>query len=119
MLTPQPHDEIEAQYVKAERMVQGTRRDGGTATATQIVLAMAGVRGALAWVLGRTPWAPLSARDLPNPGPAELLSEHARAEAVRHRSRVVPEGVDRAYVGGIEHALSWARGEADATPPAG
>jgi hypothetical protein len=119
MLTPRPRDEIEAQYAKAERMVQGTRRDGGTATATQIVIAMAGVRGALAWVLGRTPWAPLSARDLPNPGPAELFSEYARAEAVRHRSRMLPAGMDRAYVGGIEHALSWARGEADATPPAG
>ena len=58
-------------------------------------------------------------RDLPNPGPAELFSEYARAEAVRHRSRVLPEGMDRVYVGGIELALAWARGEADATPPAG
>jgi hypothetical protein len=80
---------------------------------------MAGVHEALGWVLGRTPWSPLSGRDLPNPGPAELLSEYARAEAVRHRSRVLPVGMDRVYVGGIEHALSWARGAADATPPAG
>jgi hypothetical protein len=119
MLTPRPRDEIEAQYAKAWVMLLGTRRDGGTATVTQIVIAMAGVHEALGWVLGRTPWSPLSGRDLPNPGPAELLSEYARAEAVRHRSRVLPVGMDRVYVGGIEHALSWARGAADATPPAG
>jgi hypothetical protein len=118
MLTPRPRDEIEAQYAKAERGLQGDRRNGGTATATQLVLAMTGVRDALAWVLGRTTWAPLSGRDLPDPGPAELFSEYARADAVRYRSRVLPEGMDLAYVGGIEHALSWARGEADATPPA-
>jgi hypothetical protein len=118
MLTPQPRDEIETQYAKAERMRWGNRRDGRTATATEIDLALAGVHDALAWVLGRTPWAPLSGRNLPDPGPAELFSEYARAEAVRQRSRVLPEGMDRAYVGGVEHALSWARGETDATPPA-
>ena len=117
MLTPRPRDEIEAQFAKAERMLWGTLRDGRTATATEIALALNGVHDALAWVLGRTQWAPLSGRDLANPGPAELFSEYARAEAVRHRSRVLPEGMDRAYVGGIEHALSWARGETDATPP--
>jgi hypothetical protein len=95
MLTPRPRDEIEAQYAKAWVMLLGTRRDGGTATVTQIVIAMAGVHEALGWVLGRTPWSPLSGRDLPNPGPAELLSEYARAEAVRHRSRVLPVGMDR------------------------
>ena len=118
MLTPRPRDEIEAQYAKAERMLLGNRRDGRTATATEPVIAVSGVAHALAWVLGRTPRAPLSGRDLPDPGPAELFSEYARAEAVRHRSRVLPEGMDRAYVGGIEHALSWARGAANATPPA-
>ena len=39
-----------------------------------------------------------------------------RAEAVRHRSRVLPEGTDRVYVGGVEHAFAWARGETDAAP---
>ena len=85
MLTPRPRDEIEAQYAKAWVLLLGTRRDGGTATTTQIVLAMTGVHDALAWVLGRTPWAPLSGRDLPDPGPAELLSEHADF-APAHRS---------------------------------
>jgi hypothetical protein len=120
MLTPRPRDEIETQYAKAGRMLLGNRRDGRTAIATQTVIAVTGAHHALAWVLGRTPWAPLSGRDLPDPGPAELFSEYARAEAVRHRGRrVLPEGMDRVYVGGIELALAWARGEADAPPPAG
>jgi hypothetical protein len=117
MLTPRPRDEIEAQYAKAERMLLGNRRDGRTATATEPVIAVSGVAHALAWVLGRTPRAPLSGRDLPDPGPAELFSEYTRAEAVRQCSRVLPEGMDRVYVGGVELALAWARGEADATPP--
>ena len=120
MLTPRPRDEIEAQCAKAARMLLGNRIDGRTAIATETVIAVTGAHHALAWVLGRTPWAPLSGRDLPDPGPAELFSEYARAEAVRHRGRrVLPEGMDRVYVGGIELALAWARGEADAPPPAG
>ena len=47
MLTPRPRDEIEAQYAKAWVLLLGTRRDGGTATATQIVIAMAGVHETL------------------------------------------------------------------------
>ena len=59
MLTPRPRDEIEAQYAKAERMLLGNRRDGRTATATEPVIAVSGVAHALAWVLGRTPRAPV------------------------------------------------------------
>jgi hypothetical protein len=117
MLTPRPRDEIEAQYAKAWVMLPGTRRDGGTATVTQIVIAMAGVHEALGWVLGRTPWSPLSGRIFP-PGPRNCSANMPARK---------PCGIAVACClwygprlrGRHRHALSWARGAADATPPAG
>jgi hypothetical protein len=118
MLPPKPRAQVEAQCAKAARILQGGRERTAATTAAQNLLVLSGVHDALTWVLGLTPWAPLSGRDLPDPGPRELFGEWARAEAVRHRSRVLPEGMDQAYVSGIELALAWARGSSDAAPPA-
>jgi hypothetical protein len=117
-MRPKPRDEVEAQYAKAGVLVGGAGVRTATVTAPRRLVVMAGVHDALAWVLGLTPWAPLSGRDLPDPDPRDLFGEWARADAVGRGNRVLPEGMHRAYVSGIEQALAWARGSSDAAPPA-
>jgi hypothetical protein len=116
-MRPKPRDEVEAQYATAGLLVGGAGVCTATVTAPRLVV-LAGVHDALAWVLGLTPWAPLSGRDLPDPDPRDLFGEWARADAVQRGNRVLPEGMHRDYVSGIEQALAWARGSSDATPPA-
>jgi len=118
ILTPRMREEVAAQYVRAVSTLRA--QDGAIRTYTRIAehLALSGVRDALAWVLGQTSRAPVTGREMPEPGSRELFSEWSAAEAIVSRSYRLPEGMDRTYVGGVEHALDWARGRTSCAPPA-
>src|SRR4051812_9195758 len=116
MLTPRPRDEVAAQYTYATTKLSALAGSVRIETATQ--LSLAGVREALAWVLGQTTVAPVTGRTLPDPGPRELFSEWSAAEAIASRTWRRPVGMALEYAGGVEHALDWARGHPLAAAPA-
>jgi len=93
-MPPPKRGQVETQYAKAAHLMRNADTHTTTMSATARLLRVTGAHDALAWVLGLTPCAPLSGRDLPDPDTRDLFGEWARAEA-----RL--DGVDAVERGGL------------------
>lgn len=101
------HEVIEAQYNAAVEEATEPSDVGGFAQ---------GVVAALAWILGKTDVAPISAMVRVWPAPADVATEHGLAEAILTGQRAPMDGVSRSHTAGIEHALLWAAGRSIQAP---
>jgi hypothetical protein len=65
-----------------------------------------GVAEALEWVLGVSDTAPITSTFAPSPNAPQVLAEQQAAEDVLYSRR--EDWRERAWIGGVEHALLWA-----------
>jgi hypothetical protein len=75
-----------------------------------------GIAAALAWVLGRSEWAPVTGEYTPGgPDAAALRAEDYTADDAACRRRNVP-GISPSFANGVQHTVMWVRGDTDDPP---